>query len=752
LRQLTEDKQRTLAKLAAARAWHNCLESLTEFRRENLLAWAVTMKKIGKGTGKRAPMLRRQAQKYLDNCKQAIPAWIMPLHRVFETVSPETEVFDVVIIDEASQTGPEGLVIQYLARQCIVVGDAEQISPEAEWVPHSAVDGLAKRYLAGIPFADLYGPETSLFHHANIRFPSKIVLREHFRCMPEIIQFSNDLCYAATPLKPLRQYPPKRLEPVVVKPVLNGYREGSVGRALNRPEADQLVNTLLEICSLREYANKSIGVISLQGEEQARYIESQLLKRMPAAELQKRRVVCGDAYAFQGDERDVILLSMVAAPNERIGALVRESDKRRFNVAASRAKDQVILFHTATLNDLNPECMRHKLLKYYLNPVRQQRKVSPSVFDSQFEKDVYEAISSKGYAVFPQYEVGGYRIDMVVQGMKSQLAVECDGDEWHGPDAYESDVARQRILERCGWRFWRIRGCEYYRAPLESLKSLWLTLSEMDIHPAGETPTAEEEQPGLADQGEAQLDEESWDPDDANPPRERAEPEPNEETLTETPVKSTTPKADGKSSSSQGSLGLPQSPIYDYSPTFFFALARWAKQANELQGWQRRLIFSVGDYRARNWTLSEKQERAALRIIELAGEAGFTYDEHEGSGSGKEDDLQGRLFEGFDSPPDAADPKPPEPRGETLFRSVSDGTLSLPTWWTNLHIRPQEVGLILEGDRLLITLGTNRSMNRKVRYTLATAMITLPSEWLGNTQRVSLRYKAGVFEVTKLPD
>ena len=86
--------------------------------------------------------------------------------------------------------------------------------------------------------------------------------------------------------------------------------------------------------------------------------------------MQRRRLVCGDAYAFQGDERDIMLLSMVSAPaaGVHVGTLSKQSDERRFNVAASRARDQMILFHTATLNDLSTTCMRHKLLSTASTP------------------------------------------------------------------------------------------------------------------------------------------------------------------------------------------------------------------------------------------------------------------------------------------------------------------------------------------------------------------------------------------------
>ena len=497
LRQIMEDERSTVSKLATAKAWDNCLRNLTPYRRNNLIAWATTMRKIGKGTGKRAPIYRRQAQEYMDNCKGAIPAWIMPLYRVFETVSLEPESFDAVIIDEASQTGPEGLIIGYLGKQCIVVGDSEQIAPEAVGVDQSEVDTLARRYLEGIPFMGLYNPQTSLFEFANILFSGKVVLREHFRSMPEIIQFSNELCYRSTPLKPLRQYPPNRLEPVLVRHVQEGFREGSPAHALNRPEADALVEMVVRMCASKEYDGKTIGLISLQGEAQAKHIENSLMTRLNPSDLESRRIVCGDAYAFQGDERDIILLSMVAAPNERIGALVREADRRRFNVAASRAKDQVVLFHTAVLSDLHPECMRHKLLEYYLNPTQQSYDVDLSLCESQFERDVCKAIVSKGYEVVPQYRVAEYRIDLVVVGTRSQLAVECDGDEWHGIEQYEQDQARQRILERCGWRFWRIRGYEHYHDPSGSLEPLWRTLAEMGIAPKG---ALEEERRGVITQ------------------------------------------------------------------------------------------------------------------------------------------------------------------------------------------------------------------------------------------------------------
>jgi very-short-patch-repair endonuclease len=156
-----------------------------------------------------------------------------------------------------------------------------------------------------------------------------------------------------------------------------------------------------------------------------------------------------------------------AAPGEtRIGALANDAARQRFNVAASRAQDQLWLFHSATLDILSPACMRHHLLGYMLNPGRHTTEDGEHRFDSEFERDVFQLISGRGFHVRTQVSVGDptnhrYRIDMVVEGMQGRLAVECDGDEWHGPERYEQDMARHRDLERAGWQFARIRGGDF---------------------------------------------------------------------------------------------------------------------------------------------------------------------------------------------------------------------------------------------------------------------------------------------------
>lgn len=482
--------QETTQTLVALKSWASCMEKLESNPAQQgaLTAWQQMVKKIGKGTGKYAETYRRDARKYMQQCRNAIPAWIMPLYRVAEQVEAEPEIFDVVIVDESSQTGPEGLILQYLAKQCVIVGDDKQISPEGGFIEASQVRALMEQHLDGIPFSETLDPATSLFDQAAVRYGNRITLREHFRCMPEIIRFSNELCYTDTPLIPLRQYSPSRLPPIQVRFVNDGYREGKSQDAINRPEAAAVAKTVIDCLDDPRYKGKSFGVICLQGHAQAQLIENMILEGIGPEPFkdEKTRLLCGDPYSFQGDERDIVFLSMVASVEGegRSAPLTRETFKQRFNVATSRPRDQVWVFHSIRESDLHPECMRRRLLHFYYNP--DARTLTPDGHGrniSKFQSDVGEALRRAGFRLISEYEVAGRFIDWVVEDRERRLAIECDGDTWHGPDRYEADMARQRMLERCGWLFIRIRGSVFYANQSKAIEELVRAIRSHGLEP-----------------------------------------------------------------------------------------------------------------------------------------------------------------------------------------------------------------------------------------------------------------------------
>jgi very-short-patch-repair endonuclease len=280
--------------------------------------------------------------------------------------------------------------------------------------------------------------------------------------------------------------------------------EGASPNVANKIEAEAIVRQIAKCVGDPSYRDKTFGVISLLGEKQAELIESKLLAAIGPEEMERRRLICGDAYSFQGDERHVMFISLVVAADEgrRLATLTQAADERRFNVAASRARDQMWLFHSVNPEDLSGKCLRRRLLDYCMHPHAPQepgetisiqelesaastadraRAPAPPPFESWLEVDVYLQIRRRGYRVLPQHNFAGYKIDLVVTGSHGRLAVECNGEDWHGQDHYDSDMTRQRQLERCGWRFWRIRGGVFYRNPEQALQPLWELLEKQGI-------------------------------------------------------------------------------------------------------------------------------------------------------------------------------------------------------------------------------------------------------------------------------
>lgn len=513
IKDLEQKEKQVLATLASKKAWTYLIESLNSKPEltTHLNAFSAFSSKA-KGKGKMALKFRKDVQEQMENCKESVPAWIMDLNKVADSISPKQGMYDYIIIDEASQLGPDAIFLLYISKKIIIVGDDKQIAPQNVGVRSEEMDPYIDKYLSTFDKKNCFQPAFSFFDFANVFCRDKVVLREHFRCMPEIIEFSNKHFYLPDKkgLYPLKQYSEKRLDPIKTVFCDSGFTEGSFSKIINKPEAEKIAETIARLAKKEEYyyyddkkikKPKTFGVIVLQGNQQAALIENLLLKSIGATEYHNRKIVCGNSASFQGDERDVIFLSLITAHNHKRSALTRDEDERRFNVAVSRAKEQLWLFHSIQLGDLsNTKDLRYKLLDHCLNhndstsqprkselinvPKYKESGTQPHPFDSWFEVEVYNDIVSKGYSVIPQYEVarGKYRIDLVaILPDGTKIAIECDGDAYHGPDQFQNDIMRQKVLERCGWQFFRVRGVEYYTNRTKALEPLWNILPDLSI-------------------------------------------------------------------------------------------------------------------------------------------------------------------------------------------------------------------------------------------------------------------------------
>ncbi|UCZ90707.1 AAA domain-containing protein [Gordonia sp. WA4-43] len=423
----TSDISSFTARLAAERAWKSALERMSATEVTALQAYRDHIRSIGKGTGKHAERFRQAARMAMQEAQSAVPAWVMPTQQVLASIPPQPGAFDVVIVDEASQVDITNLYLLWLAPRVIVVGDDKQCTPSE--VAFGGLDDVFTRldnYLGDLPdhVRNTFTPRSSLFSLLRSRFGQVVRLREHFRSMPEIISWSSNQFYRDAPLVPVRQFGSDRLPPLQSTYVAGATVTGKGSTTLaNKAEAMAIADQVRVCLDDGRYDGKTLDVVVLQGHGQVAAIQNALRGKISEDEWEERRFRVGTPPDFQGDERDVILLSLVVAPDYNFAPLTRTEFEQRFNVGASRAKDQMWLFHSVTLDRLRTGDLRKSLLEHMTSrPVATSEPVPENVsndvrdprFDSLFEQRVFNEIVARGYHVNPQIPVNNRRIDLVV--------------------------------------------------------------------------------------------------------------------------------------------------------------------------------------------------------------------------------------------------------------------------------------------------------------------------------------------------
>jgi very-short-patch-repair endonuclease len=494
---LCEQLRRATVELIDKRSWASQAHRTSSRQRQALVGWLDTIRRIGKGHGIRVSLLRAEAARKMSECRGAVPIWVMPLSRVVENFDPHTTRFDVVIIDEASQSDVMALVALYLGKTVLVVGDHEQVSPSAVGQDLSVIQNLIFQYLRGIPNSDLYDGQISIYDLARQSFGGTTCLVEHFRCVPEIIQFSNMVSYDGR-IKPLRDASRVQLRPHTIAHRVSGSsRDGKI----NRQEALTVASLLAAAMEQPEYKKNdagqplSFGVVSLVGDEQAIEIDNLVRAHVSPDRYELHRVLCGNAAQFQGDERDVVFISLVDTA-ERGSLSLRDQElfKQRFNVAASRARDQMWIVHSLTPhNDLKADDLRRQLIEHAEDPARLMRALEEKEkrTQSNFEREVMKRLAAAGYRVTPHWKIGTFRIDLVVEGDGKRLAIECDGDRYRPLEKLPEDMDRQSVLERMGWIFTRIRSSEFLRNPTRAMKPVFEKLETLEIPAEGDSAGAD---------------------------------------------------------------------------------------------------------------------------------------------------------------------------------------------------------------------------------------------------------------------
>jgi len=483
---LTTALARTYQDLVAEKTWLGVFHNSPDSVRQSLQAYLNAVQAMGAGTGVRAVRHRKSARDAMVRAYQAVPCWVLPQWRVSETIPPDVGLFDLVVIDEASQSDIWALPALLRGKKVLVVGDHKQVSPSAVGTAEEKIKELVGRFLTNQPHGSEMTPDKSIYDLARVVFAgNSVMLKEHFRCVPAIIEFSNREFYQGD-IRPLRV--PKaneRLDPPLVDVfVKGGYRKGDV----NTPEAKAIVDEIESILAEPLFEGRSIGVVTLLGTSQAALIHEMVSDRISPVDVVARKIAIGPPPVFQGRERDIMLVSMVLGPGDRAAAN-RADMHQRFNVALSRARDRMYLFRSVIETEFKEDSLNGKVISHFKQPFRQDVKKIQALrekCESGFEFEMFDELVQRGFRVEPQVSCGGYRIDFVVEGTEGRrLAIECDGDRFHGPGQWQDDMARQRVLERAGWTFWRCFASSFVRRREIVLADLVQTLEKLGIEPLG---------------------------------------------------------------------------------------------------------------------------------------------------------------------------------------------------------------------------------------------------------------------------
>ncbi|HEX5159165.1 MAG TPA: AAA domain-containing protein [Ktedonobacterales bacterium] len=392
------------------------------------------------------------------------PIWATTNPHVAEMLPLDREMFDLVIVDEASQCDvSSALPLLYRGQRAIVCGDPKQLR-HLSFLREDRQAALASQHGLSASQRSQWNYRThSLLDVVNGALPSQddvVLLDEHYRSLPQIIEFSNRTFYGQA-LRVMTRRPDTLGARSVEMRKVNGKR-GKEG--YNPQEAEAIlkeINTIAKAeAKLPPNERSTIGVLSPY-RDQVNYLTRMLAQKLKSKILQDHDIAIGTAHTYQGDERDVMLLSFCADPGSHRSTVTFMNNDNLFNVAVTRARHRQVIFTGLDARHLPPDHLLGRYLDYAGECLEPDRPEDHTSGGTAFEREIGQALRQRGgYEVYIGYPVAGFAVDVVAQYGGRALAIACDGDpERHAPIPGEvslDTVNGQTILERAGWQVHRL--------------------------------------------------------------------------------------------------------------------------------------------------------------------------------------------------------------------------------------------------------------------------------------------------------
>lgn len=424
----------------------------------------------------------RQLVSRAGNAMKALkPCFMMSPLSVAQYLPPSSIKFDVLIVDEASQLRPEeALGVIARASQIVIVGDPKQLPPTSFFDSMKDDSNEDEETVVDESESIL---DTCIDLYKPIRR-----LRWHYRSQHEsLIDFSNQRFYESD----LIVFP----SPTSINDdglgIKHTYIQNSVYQSgINKLEAKIIVEHIER--QMKIFPNKSLGVGTFNTAQ--RDLIQQMLDEKEKTNSHVANFInlwkdnsepffIKNLESLQGDERDVIFISTTYGPDkmtgkvfQRFGPINQENGWRRLNVLITRSKQKMHVFTSMTSSDIvvsESSSRGVSSLRGFLQYLETGKLTySPEIidgkgFDSPFEESIYTLLNDAGIKAAPQVGVAGYFIDLAVVSNVSNdyvLAIECDGATYHSSkSARDRDRLKQEVLERLGWKVYRIWSTDWFK-------------------------------------------------------------------------------------------------------------------------------------------------------------------------------------------------------------------------------------------------------------------------------------------------
>ena len=401
--------------------WQKRLSNALRKRRKHLSNFLVAIK--ARSSSKQSKFFEETD---FEELLEVMPIWLVSLSNIHRVLPLENNLFDLVIFDEATQCNiASSLPAIVRAKKTVVVGDPKQLR-HFSFLSRELQDHISQQYpFTGIPTELNYRDESILDTAQQLLVDNSAIayLDEHFRSHPHIIGYSNDRFYENR-LKVMTQKPNNaNSHPIEIC----CDTDGNCNKGVNKVEASRLVDRLISIIEeqidISPERKSSIGVLALFS-NQADYLETIIMKKLNEHQLEQHQIRVGTSYSFQGEERDIMLVSCCVDSSSSASNYQYINRDDSFNVGITRARNKQILFTSAQQEQL---LQRSHLAKYidYCAVIANEQK--PKNYTDSFQAELCDELKKYNIDIKLEFEVASIPVDIVATHKENVIGIDLIG-------------------------------------------------------------------------------------------------------------------------------------------------------------------------------------------------------------------------------------------------------------------------------------------------------------------------------------